>query len=773
MSKIDTLIPGGITGLVGRSRAETRPYQTRIIQGALTAYLDRDLRSVMIESPTGSGKTIMSLLTARGLQDAMGTDDHGKPNLEIGWVSMRRNLLVQAENENGEGKDGKAVNAQINWLSMFEKNLPTRLLATLPGGEPNPDTAPLRMLVVDEAQHDAANTMASIHARVQPHYILGMTATPFRTDRVKLCFDTVLKDAALGSLIKDKYLSDYEHYTIPVWSVTEVCAHYLRSPERWGATIMYFHRIEECTQAALILQARGVNVEVVTASSDRYTQIERFMNGKVTVLINCMVLTEGFNAPHLQTVFCRPSCKGVTIQMCLDAETEILTKSGWRTHETISPDDLAAGFDCDTGEIEWVPIEGIVKRPVTDEETFRVIKGPHLDVRVTDQHDLVYKSRNHRGTHRDWLKATADDLYTNRGQPFMMPVAGIAPGAGLDLTDAELVLLGLYLTDGCYYRKRQQLIVAQSAESDQLPAIEAAFDNCGLQPWRGKVKRTGKLAGYAPRVSYTVGTRQLTSAVPNLKRYMEHGKAHCLELIDELTPDQLAKVLVGMQIGDGRKRRNADYIPHTYALCLGNDYEFIDKFQGLCVRKGFRCNLSYYEYPPNDWNKAGEHGAIVYIKRQSHSMVCGNTITDTMLFNGQQRTRIAGDDPVPGEVVWCIRNNLGTIVTRRNGKVAIVGNCGRAFRKHPSAPIKNIVQAKKGWPFIKLATPVGQWVWKQGKAQGKMRETGEWLSLQVNPHINALCCKMLAVLASTSTKLPDFITNSKFRTRGRGRRRRV
>ena len=34
------------------------------------------------------------------------------------------------------------------------------------------------------------------------------------------------------------------------------------------------------------------------------------------VLVNCFVLAEGFDCPSLQTVFCRPSEKGITVQMC-------------------------------------------------------------------------------------------------------------------------------------------------------------------------------------------------------------------------------------------------------------------------------------------------------------------------------------------------------------------------------------------------------------------------------------------------------------------------
>jgi len=33
--------------------------------------------------------------------------------------------------------------------------------------------------------------------------------------------------------------------------------------------------------------------------------------------------------------------------------------------------------------------------------------------------------------------------------------------------------------------------------------------------------------------------------------------------------------------------------------------------------------------------------------------------------------------------VWCLTTEKGTLITRRRGKVAIVGNCGRGFRLHP------------------------------------------------------------------------------------------
>jgi superfamily II DNA or RNA helicase len=183
---------------------------------------------------------------------------------------------------------------------MFEKNPP----------------AGLDLLVVDEAQHDAANSMAHLHNVIRPRFILGLSATPFRGDRVKLCFDTVIKDAGIHRLIQEGYLSRYWHYTIPEYTPAAVAECYAREPARWGKSLLYFHTLRQCFAAQALLAARGVRCDVVSGASDRESQIAAFREGRLDVLLNCQVLAEGFDCPELATVFCRPSCKGATVQMC-------------------------------------------------------------------------------------------------------------------------------------------------------------------------------------------------------------------------------------------------------------------------------------------------------------------------------------------------------------------------------------------------------------------------------------------------------------------------
>jgi superfamily II DNA or RNA helicase len=244
-------------------------------------------RSVMIESPTGSGKTVMGLLIAKALQEQMGA--------KVGWVAMRRNLLQQAQCEN----ERYGIGCELVPISMFEKSPP----------------ADIDLLVVDEAQHDAASSMAHLHNVIQPKWILGLTATPFRTDRVKLCFDKVVKDAGIHQLIQDGWLSQYDHYTIPKWDVPQLADFFCAEPERWGKSIFFFHSLKECFALDSLLRSRGIRSDVVTGSSDRDQQLAAFRRGETQVLANCMVLVEGMDVPTLQTAWVRPSVKGPTIQM--------------------------------------------------------------------------------------------------------------------------------------------------------------------------------------------------------------------------------------------------------------------------------------------------------------------------------------------------------------------------------------------------------------------------------------------------------------------------
>jgi superfamily II DNA or RNA helicase len=290
--------------VVASTTLEPRPYQKRIVQQAVDMFAGRHVnrngqteraaKSVLIESPTGSGKTSMGLMTARGLQE-----EH--PDLQVAWVAMRRNLLAQAERENLSKQIGVR---DIQFVSMFSRN-PADLF----------DRSKPLLVVSDEGHHDAAGSMANIHCSLKPEFVLGLSATPFRCDDLKLCFEKVIKDAGIHRLIADGYLSTFDHFTIPDWTVETVAKHFLADVDKWGKSIFYFLDLEQCHRLNQLLLDAGIRSDVVTGSSDVESQAEAFASGRLQVLVNCMKLTEGFDCPDLKTVWVRDGSRGPTMQM--------------------------------------------------------------------------------------------------------------------------------------------------------------------------------------------------------------------------------------------------------------------------------------------------------------------------------------------------------------------------------------------------------------------------------------------------------------------------
>ena len=62
--------------------------------------------------------------------------------------------------------------------------------------------------ILDILQRDGRISITDLAQQV------GLSATPFRADKVKLCFDSVIKDAGIHGLIQDGYLAQYHHYTL-------------------------------------------------------------------------------------------------------------------------------------------------------------------------------------------------------------------------------------------------------------------------------------------------------------------------------------------------------------------------------------------------------------------------------------------------------------------------------------------------------------------------------------------------------------------------------
>lgn len=265
---------------------EERPYQTEAVAHVLTEF-ENGRESVLLESPVGSGKTVMGLLIIQKLQ----AQANGR--LRVNWVASRRHILEQTQDLNDS-----FFHCDVNMVSVFASNPPKADL-----------------VVLDEAHHEATQSCLEMYENTGNTRTLGLSATPMRTDRMRLSFQTSVRCCGIQRLINMGILAPYHSYKLPEWNVELAAKVFCEAPERWGKTLVFFQTIRECQVFKRILEGQGIGCEVVTAQSNRDSQLDAFIAGDVQVVANVSVLSEGFDLPELQSVFLRDASRLPTIQM--------------------------------------------------------------------------------------------------------------------------------------------------------------------------------------------------------------------------------------------------------------------------------------------------------------------------------------------------------------------------------------------------------------------------------------------------------------------------
>lgn len=559
--------------------------------------------------------------------------------------------------------------------------------------------------------------------------IIGLTATPFRLKGGLICQENnilnhVCYEAGLKEMIAQRYLSplvsrsgkaeaklDNLHIRGGEFINSEIeeamdnddlvnaaCREIVELTKDRQSVLIFTSSVEHCKHvAAKIKQWSGQECAIVTGSTpaaERAEILARFKGEQVVddffsykprlkFMANVNVLTTGFDAPNIDCiVLLRPTnSPGLLVQMCLDKQTEILTENGWRNWDNLQSHEPVGAFNMDIGRIEFCPVESKIERGLANGESMVEVKAHHLDIRVTNTHDFVFHNR-HR-TNAKWQKRSAKELKKYKDS-FYIPVAANQEGQGLDLTDDEIRFLGWVLTDGCMDEKTLSISISQSVESPYNDHIVSVLDGCGFGYGRYRIKRKGELAKYADIYHYHIPHGQ-----PRGKNKDKRGWAKLFKFFSErilfslkdISQRQLALMLECMNYANGNKCKKLDYTPRGYRLAIGNHKALADDLQALLIQRGYRCNMSIQKQKTSFHSGEPAEQYLLYVKKQLNATIGGATHSPSKLV--KNRCSIKDSDFLPSERVWCVSNRLGTLVTRRNGKIAILGNCGRGTRLHP------------------------------------------------------------------------------------------
>ena len=319
-----------------------RPYQEVAVSDACKA-LDKH-NNTLVVAPTGAGKTIM-LSALVGKRHKKGKrvlvlqhrDELVSQNKE---KFERVNPLISTSIVNGTVKhwEGDAVFSMVQTMSR-DRNLRDRPL--------------FDMVVIDEGHHAAAPTYTKVIDAVlkdnERAEIVGFTATPNRGDGKGLrgVFNNCAHQIELATLIREGFLVRPKSYVIDLgvgdqldrvtkrgkeYDMEEVAAIMDRSVinerivDEWKAkagdrkTVVFCSTVLHAEHVCEAFLRAGIRADFVTGETpkeDRAEMLHDLEFGDLQVVVNVMVLTEGFDAPPVACVVLTRPCsqKGTMVQM--------------------------------------------------------------------------------------------------------------------------------------------------------------------------------------------------------------------------------------------------------------------------------------------------------------------------------------------------------------------------------------------------------------------------------------------------------------------------
>jgi len=304
---------------------QLRPYQQEALD-AMIAAEKAGIAKQLVVLPTGAGKTVLFAQIP----------SYRNNSLPMLVLAHRAELLIQAKSkienvnntlnveiEQAENKAGYAdvVVASVPTLGRSDSN---RI-------EKYPKDY-FKTIIVDEAHHAAAQSYQKILEYFTPDFLLGVTATPQRSDSVRLVdvFDEIVYYKSIEDLIKEGWLSPLVGYRVKTDTdisdveitngdykqeqLAEAVDNFNRNTAIVRAfndlastkkTVVFAAGVDHARNLASSFAQNGTSVRVIlgeTPDDERRHTLSKFSSGQVQVIVNVGVLTEGFDEPSIEAI---------------------------------------------------------------------------------------------------------------------------------------------------------------------------------------------------------------------------------------------------------------------------------------------------------------------------------------------------------------------------------------------------------------------------------------------------------------------------------------
>lgn len=307
-----------------------RDYQLKMINDVRIAL--RSHRSVLLQSPTGSGKTsISAYMTGEAV-------NRGRRTL---FICHRTELVSQT------GATFDKVGILHSYCAAgfrFNPHSPALICGIETLKNRLQHVGERDLIIWDEAHHTAAGGWRKVREAFPDAMHVGLTATPERLDGKGLddLYETIVLGPSVKSLIDSGFLCSYRAFapSAPqLATVKRIAGDYSKGqlqeimdgPSITGDAIKHYLRlcagkravafcvsVEHSEHVAQRFREAGipaVSLDGTTDRADRAEALERFRRGEIKVLCNVDLFGEGFDLPSIEAVILLRPTKSLALYL--------------------------------------------------------------------------------------------------------------------------------------------------------------------------------------------------------------------------------------------------------------------------------------------------------------------------------------------------------------------------------------------------------------------------------------------------------------------------
>lgn len=328
------------------SEIKLRDYQREAIDAVFKAWAGGMQRPAIV-LPTGAGKTVVfASLVKRWQEDFDPGDWYLDRGSRVLILAHRDELVDQAIAKIKAIAPGLSVGKVKAQERSTDQDVMVCSVQTLSRDKAlqemhwdERDHGPIGLIITDECHHAAAASYKKIYAAFPDALQLGVTATMARGDGVGLgkVWEDVVYSRSILWMISKGYLTDVRTQQVDLKALdlsavkisgkdyaardlgdalmvaeadTAIARAYKEhAGDRRG--IVFTPTVEVAYAASKALRDSGITSTVVDGQTPREVRQKayaQFQTGEIQVLVNCMVLTEGFDAPWAEVaVIARPT----------------------------------------------------------------------------------------------------------------------------------------------------------------------------------------------------------------------------------------------------------------------------------------------------------------------------------------------------------------------------------------------------------------------------------------------------------------------------------